>query len=111
MEEPFPDVTRLSVHFDFVARLGPAFGIANLVWEDGTWKAWTCFTLLEGIHGHPQIVGAQRKMGTHNDKMSYDERRKQECDFKDFDPQVLIGTRFLPLFPPELMTRYSRRWP
>ena len=91
LEHPFPDVTFLSVHFNFNTRLGPCFGIANLVWEDEGWKAWTCFTLLEGIHGHPQITGAHRRRGAHNDKMSYDERRKEESEFKDKDPQVLIG--------------------
>lgn len=91
IERPFPDVTFLSVHFSFNTRQGPSFGLANLVWEDMEWKAWTCFTLLEGIHGHPQVVGAHRKRGTHNDTMSYDERRVEECEFKDMDPQVLIG--------------------
>jgi hypothetical protein len=33
------------------------------------------FTLLEGIEGVPQTVGATRKRGTHNDELSY------ECTF------------------------------
>ena len=88
---PFEDVTLLTLHFTFNTATGPAYGVAHLAYETDAWKAFTCFTLLEGIHGHPQVVGAHRKRGTHNDRMSYDERRAEEQEFKDEDPQVLIG--------------------
>ena len=88
---PFDDVTLLTLHFSFDTELGPCYGVAHLAWEDTAWKAFTAFTLLEGIHDHPQVVGAHRKRGTHNDKMSYDERREEEAEFRDEDPQVLIG--------------------
>jgi heterodisulfide reductase subunit A-like polyferredoxin len=35
-------------------------------------------------------VGAHRARGTHNDKLSYDERRDEEGEFLDSDPEVLI---------------------
>jgi hypothetical protein len=53
-------------------------------------------TLLEGIHGHAARVGADRARGSHNDKMSYDARREQECEFINRDPEVLIS-KFLPM--------------
>lgn len=91
INHPFPDVTLLTLHFTFNTETGPAFGIAHLCWETDAWRAFTVFTLLEGVHGHPQVVGANRKRGTHNDKLSYDERRAKEAEFEDEDPQVLIS--------------------
>lgn len=91
IEHPFPDVTFLSIHFDFNTATGPAYGVAALVWEDNAWKAFTVFTLLEGVHGTPQTVGGSRKRGTHNDERSYDQRRAEERDFIDSSPDVLIG--------------------
>jgi hypothetical protein len=91
IEHPFPDVTFLSIHFDFNTATGPAYGVAALVWEDQSWKAFTVFTLLEGIHGQPQKVGSTRKRGTHNDELSYDDRRAEEREFTDGSPDVLIS--------------------
>ncbi|WVR05558.1 hypothetical protein IAU60_002577 [Kwoniella sp. DSM 27419] len=90
LEHPFPDVSFLSVHFDFQTETGPAYGIAALVYEDKQWKAFTLFTLLEGIHGHTPLVGASRPRGSHNAKLSYDDRRSHEREFDDQDPSVLI---------------------
>jgi hypothetical protein len=78
LEHPFPDVSFLTVYFEFATNIGPASGIARLVYEDVAWKAFTVFTLLEGVQDHPQRVGAHRARGTHNDKLSYDERRDEE---------------------------------
>jgi hypothetical protein len=78
LEHPFPDVSFLTVYFEFATNIGPASGIARLVYEDVAWKAFTVFTLLEGVQDHPQRVGAHRARGTHNDKLSYYERRDEE---------------------------------
>lgn len=96
LQNPFEDVTFLNFHFTFSTNLGPCYGVANLIFERGEWKAYTVMTLLEGIHGHPARVGADRARGSHNDKMSYDARREQECEFIDRDPEVLIS-KFLPM--------------
>ncbi|KAK4687481.1 hypothetical protein P7C73_g2631, partial [Tremellales sp. Uapishka_1] len=90
LEHPFPDVSFLSIHFDFVTETGPAYGIAALVYEEQEWKAFTVFTLLEGIHGTTQKIGAARARGAHNSEVSYDDRRAAESEFKDSSPSVLI---------------------
>ncbi|AFR97657.2 monooxygenase [Cryptococcus neoformans] len=90
LEHPFPDVSFLSIHFDFQTETGPAYGVANLVYQDKQWKAFTVFTLLEGIHDHKQKVGANRERGTHNAKLSYDDRRAEEREFANSSPDVLI---------------------
>ncbi|KAG7530601.1 hypothetical protein FFLO_04903 [Filobasidium floriforme] len=90
LSQPFDDVSFIDLFFEFETELGPCSGIAHLSYEDKEWKAFTCFTLLEGIHGFPQKVGAHRPRGSHNDKLSYDEKRAMENEFRDKDPEVLI---------------------
>ena len=90
LSDPFPDVTFLNLHANFETSLGPSYLVANLVYKEGEWQAYTVFTLLEGIHGHPMRVGADRFRGTHNDQESYDERRARECEYKDRDPDTLV---------------------
>jgi hypothetical protein len=117
LEHPFPDVTFLGIHFDFETKIGPASGIARLVYEDDKWKAFTVFTLLEGIAGHPQRVGSHRARGSHNDKLSYDERRSEEGEFTDSSPDVLIGKRCRDQWSRDTDSRQSAavttdsRWP
>lgn len=91
LSQPFDDVTFITLHYNFETETGPCYGIAHLSYEKHQWKAFTCFTLLEGIHEHPQRIGAHRPRGSHNDKMSYDEKRARENDFEDQDPEVLIS--------------------
>lgn len=91
LSKPFDDVSFIDLFFDFETELGPCSGIAHLSYEKEEWKAFTLFTLLEGIHGVPQKVGAHRPRGSHNDKVSYDEKRAIENDFVDHDPEVLIS--------------------
>ena len=65
--------------------------MANLVWDTDAWRAFTVFTLLEGVHGHQPKIGAARNRGSHNDELSYDERRTKEREFTEADPAVLIS--------------------
>ena len=90
LSNPFEDVTFLSVHFTFDTKLGPCFGVANLVHKDDVWQAYTVFTFLEGLKQFPSTSGTNRSRGTHNDERSYDQRRDAEREFKDKDPDVLI---------------------
>lgn len=92
LESPFPDVTWLRLHFDFKTALGPASGVARVVYDEraAQWKIYTLYTLLEEIEGHPQRVGANRPYGKHNDKETYDQKRARESEFADKDPEVLI---------------------
>ena len=92
LSHPFPDVTFLVTHFNFSTIHGTASGVVNLVYDshNTAWRAFTCLTLLEGIHDHPHRVGAKRIRGVHNEKVSYDERRAEQARFDQEDPDVLI---------------------
>jgi len=90
-ESPFPDITFLSIQFRFETNLGKAFGLTRLVWDVDTWRSFTCFTLLEEIHEHQRNIGENRPRGSHNDKVSYDEKRQDEIDYVNRSPDVLIS--------------------
>lgn len=90
LESPFPDVSWVRVHFGFDTTVGACSGIARLVYERGQWKAYTLYTLLEEVAGHPQQVGRNRPRGQHNAAEPYDERRAREAEFADSDPDALI---------------------
>lgn len=85
-------MTWLRLHFDFETGLGNCTGIARLVSDNGQWRVYTLYTLLEEIHGWPQQSGRNRPWGKHNDREPHDVRRKREAEFKDKDPEVLIST-------------------
>lgn len=90
LESPFPDVSWVRMHFGFDTTVGPCSGIARLVYERGEWKAYTLYTLLEEVAGHPQQVGRNRPRGQHNAAEPHDERRAREAEFADSDPDVLV---------------------
>lgn len=71
--------------------LGPGYALARLTHKDGEWKLYTLYTVLNGVHGHPQMVGAARQRGTHNDKEPFDARRARETAHQGSDPDVLIS--------------------
>lgn len=92
LESPFPDVSWVRAHFNFRTSLGTASGVARIVYDERIkeWKAYTVYTLLEEIDGHPQLVGAKRIEGEQNLQETYDQRRLRESEFEDKDPEVLI---------------------
>jgi hypothetical protein len=93
LQHPFDDVSFIEVHFHFVTELGPSFGLSKLVRsaDDNEWRAYTIFTLLEGLHDHPELVGAHRPPGIHNSKDAWEDKRKEDTEFRNSNPDVLIG--------------------
>ncbi|WOO79961.1 putative indole-3-pyruvate monooxygenase YUCCA3 [Vanrija pseudolonga] len=92
LETPFPDFSWIRVHFDFETSVGHASGLLRLVYNErvGAWKIYTLYTSLDDIHGWPQRLGQHRILGRHNDHLTYAERRAEESEFKDSDPDVLV---------------------
>lgn len=92
LETPFPDFSWIRVHFDFDTALGHASGLLRLVYNErlGAWKIYTLYTSLDDIHGFPQRLGQHRILGRHNDHLTYAQRRAEESEFTDADPDVLV---------------------
>jgi hypothetical protein len=93
LQHPFDDVSFIEIHFHFVTELGPSFGLSKLVRSahDNEWRAYTLLTLLEGLHDHPELVGVHRPPGTHNSKDAWEDKRKEDTEFRNSNPDVLIG--------------------
>jgi hypothetical protein len=48
------------------------------------------FTLLDGIRGYPEHVGALISCGEHNSKDAWEDERMQDAEFENSNPDVLI---------------------
>lgn len=84
-----PDLAWVTGMFSFETRFGIGTGVFRIVpTSTGTWKAYTIFTLLEEIKGHPERLGPLRNPTP--DHGMWIERRRREINFEDGDPAVVI---------------------
>lgn len=82
----YPDMAWVVVDFTFETRIGIGRGISRLVYTaDGSWKAAIMCTILDGLKGHPELPKDQSMTHIH-----WEELRRQELEFADRDPEVLI---------------------
>ncbi|KAI5476099.1 monooxygenase [Pseudohyphozyma bogoriensis] len=92
--QPFAelDYQFVEIQFDLTTATGPAFGLARLVPSTGgkLWKVFTLFTMLEGVHGHPERVNRERPRGAHNASVPWSVERSEFADFEQHDPDVII---------------------
>ncbi|KAJ3824616.1 hypothetical protein F5880DRAFT_1611860 [Lentinula raphanica] len=90
LQKPFPDVAWIVGLFDFETGPGICSGVFRLVpTADGTWKAYTMFTVLESFKGHPEKIGIHRDPHARTGRQ-WKEKREHELAFEDSDPVVLI---------------------
>jgi hypothetical protein len=67
--------------------------------ERGVWKVWTLFTKLEEIKGAEESTGGRRGWGVEHGglagRRNWAERRKEEGEFREKGPEVLVIGEFL----------------
>lgn len=85
-------------YITLTTNLGSGRGVVRLV-EDGQgiWKIWTIFTTLEELKGFEEPLGLRRPVGVehgaHRGRKNWLDRRNEEVDFVNQDPDVvIIGT-------------------
>ncbi|KAI0074817.1 FAD/NAD(P)-binding domain-containing protein [Panus rudis PR-1116 ss-1] len=96
LDQPYPDLAWISVHFKFETDVAAGTGIVRLVppsspssAEDGTsWRAYVVSTNLEDLLDHPERIGPLRNPNPSHGK--WIEQRARELEFADGDPEVLI---------------------
>ncbi|TFY82502.1 hypothetical protein EWM64_g1514 [Hericium alpestre] len=89
LQRLYPDLAWIQAFFTFDIAVGHALGIVRLVpTSSGEWKAHTILTLLEGLKGHPELVGSLREQQPNHDK--WQEKRRREIECEDEDPKVII---------------------
>ncbi|KIW35339.1 uncharacterized protein PV07_02040 [Cladophialophora immunda] len=88
------EVKGIQFFFNFTSKVGRGQGVARLAERDGQWKIFTFFTTLREIAGHEENIGHKRPKGVeHGERMNrknWQERRRDEIDFKDRDPVVMV---------------------
>ncbi|KAJ3985648.1 hypothetical protein F5890DRAFT_1572767 [Lentinula detonsa] len=90
LQKPFPDLTWIVGMFEFETGPGMCSGVFRLVpTAEGTWKAYTMFTLLESFKGFPEKIGIHRNPDALTGRQ-WKEKRERELAFEDSDPVVLI---------------------
>lgn len=82
-------------YISIATKLGSGHGVARLVQDGkGIWKIWTFFTSLEELRGFEEPIGPRRGTGVqhgfHKGRKNWTDRRNDEVNFVDREPDVLI---------------------
>lgn len=84
-------------YLTFKSKVGSGHGYARLAQEgggSGSWKIWTLFTTLEELRGFEEPIGARRPEGVnhgyHHGRKNWLDRRHDEENFVNSEPDVLI---------------------
>ncbi|KAI0177562.1 hypothetical protein BJ166DRAFT_26200 [Pestalotiopsis sp. NC0098] len=91
-----PDETVKGVQFftTVTTQQGSGRGLVSIVDDSGDWKIFTCFTTLNELTGFEEATGHNRPKGVQHGAMpsrkNWLDRRKDEMEFQDQDPEVLI---------------------
>jgi hypothetical protein len=92
--DPNETVSGIQFFTKVTTQHGSGRGLVNLVEESGDWKIFTCFTTLSELTGFEEAVGHNRARGVQHGAMpsrrNWLDRRKDEIEFRDKDPEVLI---------------------
>lgn len=79
---------------------GSGRGLVKMVEESGGWKIFTCFTTLDELRGFEEQLGHNRPRGVQHGAMpsrkNWLDRRTEEIEFKDKEPDVLVIGIFCP---------------
>ncbi|KAH7324471.1 hypothetical protein B0I35DRAFT_475715 [Stachybotrys elegans] len=81
--------------FTFESTLGTGRGAVRLIPENGNWKIYTFYTLLESLKDYPESIGGRRPLGAEHginkDRKNWAARRKDEVECRgDYEPKVIV---------------------
>lgn len=82
------------LYVNLETRLGRGNGVLRLAEEQGSWKIWTLFTTLAELKGFEEPIGPRRPAGVshgyHKGRKNWLDRRREEENFTNSEPDVLI---------------------
>lgn len=88
------DVKGIQFYTTIETEVGSGRGIVRLVEKENAWKVWTFYTALTTIRGHEEPAGSRRPLGVQHGvdlgRKNWLDRRVEESNFDDRDPDVLI---------------------
>ncbi|KAG1829642.1 hypothetical protein EV424DRAFT_408890 [Suillus variegatus] len=89
LQKVYHDLVWLRFCFGFTTKHGKGTAVAYLVpLPDSKWKAYTLLTCLNSLTDFPQKLGPLRNWET--DHGSWEEKRRQETEFSNNDPTVIV---------------------
>lgn len=101
--DTFGKVQGIQVYTILSTKVGTGRGIVRLAERNGQWKIWTFYTSLTAIDGHEEPLGPRRAKGVQHganpERKNWKDRREQEVNFEDSDPDVLIVGPCSPVSP------------
>jgi hypothetical protein len=90
----FGKVLGIQIYTTIATDVGTGRGITWLAERNGEWKIWTFYTSLTSLNGHEEPLGPRRSKGVNHganpERKNWADRRKDEVEFRDSDPDVLI---------------------
>jgi hypothetical protein len=88
------EVKGIQFYTKIVTKFGTGRGFGRLAQTDDGWKIWTFFTALREIDGHEESIGRNRPRGVEHgsdpDRKNWADRREDDREFRNQDPDVLI---------------------
>ncbi|KAG2148713.1 uncharacterized protein EDB93DRAFT_1144408 [Suillus bovinus] len=89
LQKVFNDLVWLRFCFSFTTKHGKGTAVVYLVpLPDSKWKAYTLLTSLDSLTDFPQKIGPLRNKEA--DHGTWEEKRRQETDFLNNDPTVIV---------------------
>ncbi|KAG1901997.1 uncharacterized protein F5891DRAFT_1163681 [Suillus fuscotomentosus] len=89
LQKVYHDLVWLRFCFGFTTKHGKGTAVVYLVpLPDSKWKAYTLLTCLNSLSDFPQKLGPLRNWET--DHGSWEEKRRQETEFSNNDPTVIV---------------------
>ncbi|WWC60719.1 uncharacterized protein I303_103295 [Kwoniella dejecticola CBS 10117] len=85
IHRPYPDIAYLQFVFSFDTDLANGHAVANAVQTSSGWKIWTLHTVIEGLHGFPELPPADGHM---TGSISWEKQRAKDDD--SIEPEVLV---------------------
>ncbi|KAE8370291.1 putative flavo protein [Aspergillus caelatus] len=87
VERPYPDLAWLQILFSFDTDQVSASAALNLIKTKSGYKIWTLHTVIEGLHGHPELPPQDGHMT--GDKSWY-EQRMEDNNLDGIEPDVVV---------------------
>jgi hypothetical protein len=96
--DTFGKVQGIQFYTNLSTKVGTGRGIVRVSEKNGQWKIWTFYTSLTAIDGHEEPIGPRRSRGVQHganpERKNWKDRRNQEIEFVDNEPDVLIVGKF-----------------
>ena len=87
LQRPYADLAWLQTVYSFDTDLVNASAVLNLIKTKSGYKIWTLHTVIEGLHGHPEVPN---KDGHMNGDKSWHSQRIEEDNLDGIEPDVLV---------------------